>query len=184
MPDSSTDLLSYDELMGLFGDTIPAEAIDIVFNSPDGMLISEVRAKLNKLAQSRRSPSPAGVTEAAVEAARKAWMDPVTGSNMRVALLAAIPLLSPSMGWETIEHRVWDKRGFLIAAFDPADVFEDGSLNPQYVEWVNGPHHKVDDDREWWLNLDSGNYFLPKPAPTHWMPLPLPTLPPANGEGR
>jgi len=47
-------LITQTELRKLFGDEIPIEAMNLIFNSPDTMTVGEVRTKLRKIAESSR----------------------------------------------------------------------------------------------------------------------------------
>jgi hypothetical protein len=54
---SESDKISSDEMIKLFGETMPIEAISLLWNSPGEVTIGEVRARLRQMARSRMKQS-------------------------------------------------------------------------------------------------------------------------------
>lgn len=51
----STDPITREEMIKLFGETMPIEAVNLVWNSPGNMTIGEVRAALREIAAKKKA---------------------------------------------------------------------------------------------------------------------------------
>lgn len=207
------------ERAALFGGKMTDDEVaNAVFLSPDIQNLTAAKDRIRWLSRAleaeiaaRHSPSPAGVTEAAVEALRlistfanKTLISNTHGpayshganaafeeaASIASEALAAIPLLSPSMGWEPIDSA--PKDGTWIEMWRPLPTEPGAVWAPMvvarwdtFVEAWAWPDQTFEVFTEWGQALSDrliarGDHFGSNEF-THWRPL---TLPPANGEGR
>ena len=58
MVSSDEKQITQEEMQQLFGETMPWQAVELIWNAPDTMTIGEVRSKLRKMAAQRKNLSP------------------------------------------------------------------------------------------------------------------------------
>lgn len=64
MDEASQDKITQAEMIEMFGEAMPIEAVNLVFDSPDGMSIGEMRAELRRIAKAKSSTLLQSVREA------------------------------------------------------------------------------------------------------------------------
>ncbi len=62
-PDSTTGPITREEMMELFGDYMPIEAVSLVWDAPGDMTLGEIRSELRKLAKARPTDAAARTSE-------------------------------------------------------------------------------------------------------------------------
>lgn len=115
--------ITSEEMVEMFGETMPLEAVDMLFNSDGSMTVGEMRAALRKLAEERKRPFDPACDEAVVWRTR--GYEPACDDPLVTAAFAWADATSVSRGSGAF--------GTFVRAFIAGAVFRD-SDGPRMAE--------------------------------------------------
>lgn len=166
--------ITREEMVAMFGNTLPIEAVKLVWVSPGGRTIGELRDELRRIAASQKDEPPAELVEIAAGAIAQFWAETDTPEDAARAVLAAVtPQIEARAREEGVRAMQWQD-----IATAPKGVSILGRRDPSHTGRQLAFVGEVYDLRENALiDVWSGKWAVC----THWAP--IPALDPAQVAG-